>query len=198
MKIDPREGHVDQLTGEVSLYRCNNHGYSEVDLFAAADGSWRPRLVASKKEFDDERKGVYLREMMIHGRVADSAATAGVTTQTIRTHRSKDEEFREAEDFAKEIYRDRLLAHHQELVFHGSERKTFDRNGNVVNSERVYYPRLIELELKKMDPAYRDKQEVDFRVSGGVVIAPSETRTIDDWESKYGGRTIEGSATEVE
>ena len=48
------------------------------------------------------------------------------------------------------------------------------------------YPiRLIELELKKHDEGYRDKREVKMEHSGGVLIAPSETPSIEDWESKF-------------
>lgn len=69
----------------------------------------------------------------------------------------------------------------------------------MVSEEKVYPIRLIELELKKHDEGYRDKREVDVKVSGGVLVAPPDVNSIDDWEARFsGGRMIEGEAQEVD
>jgi hypothetical protein len=109
-----------------------------------------------------------------------------------------DPDFAEACLMAEHNYRDRLIEHHQNLVFEGTTKVTYDRQGNVVSEEKVYPIRLIELELKKHDEGYRDKREVDVKVSGGVLVAPSDVASIDDWEARFsGGQLIEGEAQEV-
>lgn len=107
-----------------------------------------------------------------------------------------DPDFNEAVAHAMVAYKDRLIAHHQNLVFNGVEKRRYDSKGNLIE-ESVEYPiRLIELELKKHDEGYRDKRDVNMNVSGGVVVAPAEM-SIDDWEKKH-GKTIDGEFTEVQ
>jgi len=61
----------------------------------------------------------------------------------------------------------------------------------------IYPIRLIELELKAHDERYRDKKELDVKVSGGVLVAPADVSSIDDWEARFGeGKVIEGEAQE--
>jgi hypothetical protein len=164
-----------------------------------AEGNWRVKVVAQREKFDDEAKETFLAEYSQHGRMSDSARAAGVTPPTVRRHMENDSDFAEACLAAEHTYRDRLIAHHQDLVFEGTTKVTYDRQGNVVSEEKVYPVRLIELELKKHDEGYRDKREVDMKVSGGVLIAPADVGSIDDWEAKFAdGKTIEGEAQEVD
>lgn len=162
-----------------------------------ADGAWRVKIVSQREKLDDRAKGVFLAEYGEHGRIGHAAAAAGVTAQTVRRHMEHDPEFAEACVAAEHSYRDRLLEHHQNLVFEGTTKVTYDRQGNVVSEEKIYPIRLIELELKAHDERYREKRDIDVKVSGGVLIAPAEVASIDDWESRFSGTTIEGEAQEV-
>ena len=117
--------------------------------------------------------------------MGEAAAAAGVSTQTVRAHIDKDEDFAEAILECETEYREKLVGHHQDLVFNGTTKKSYDRNGNLVSEEQVYPIRLIELELKKHDPGYREKQEVAVTHSGGVLVAPAETTSIEDWEKRF-------------
>ncbi len=158
------------------------------------DGSWRVKLVARREGFDERKKQVFLEEFAKHGLIGAAAKTAGTTPKTVREHREFDAEFDEACEEAYREYHDKLISHQQDLVFNGTKKVTYDRNGNVVGEEQIYPIRLIELELKAHDEMYRDKKELDVKVSGGVLVAPAEVATIDDWESKFAGKTIEGEA----
>ena len=161
------------------------------------DGNWRVRIKAQRTKFDEEAKGIFLSTYSETGRFEHSANSAGVTGATVRNHMKKDDEFAEALLVAQGAYRDKVIAHHQNLIFNGTEKETYDRNGNLVSKETQYPVRLIELELKKVDEDYRDKREVDLTVGGGVMITPPEVGSIEDWKTKYGPRTIEGVASEV-
>lgn len=163
------------------------------------DGNWRVKIVAQREKFDDESKQIFLREYAKHARMSTSAQAAGVTPHTVRKHLDKDPDFAEACLAAEHTYRDRLIEHHQDLVFEGTTKVTYDRQGNIVSEEKIYPVRLIELELKKHDEGYRDKREVDMKVSGGVLVAPADVGSIEDWEAKFSeDKTIEGEAQEVE
>lgn len=86
----------------------------------------------------------------------------------------------------EEEYKDKLIGHHQNLVFNGTVKESYDRNGGLVSKETIYPIRLIELELKKHDRAYREKQEIAINHTGGVLVAPAETVSVDDWEKRFG------------
>lgn len=148
-------------------------------------GEWRTRIKMSRIKFDDKAQEVFLIEYGHHGRMGDAAAAAGVTSQTVRHYLDTDEEFGEAFLIQEQEYKDRLIEHHQDLVFNGTVKKSYDRNGQLVSEETIYPIRLIELELKKHDSGYRDKQEVKINHTGGVLVAPAEMATIEDWEAKF-------------
>lgn len=149
------------------------------------DGNWRSRIKMSRIKFGDAEKGVFLETYRKWGRMGEAAAAAGVSTQCVRAHIEEDEDFAQALLMAEEEYREKLIGHHQDLVFNGTIKKSYDRNGNIVSEETVYPIRLIELELKKHDSGYREKQEVSVNHSGGVLVAPAEMGSIDDWEKKF-------------
>lgn len=150
------------------------------------DGEWRTKIKMSRIKFDDAAKQIFLEEYRKWGRMGESAAAAGVTTLTVREHIDKDEDFASALMIAEEEYKDKLISHHQDLVFNGQEKVHYDRNGNIMSRETIYPIRLIELELKKHDEGYRDKQELKVQHTGGVLIAPAEMPSIDDWEKRFG------------
>lgn len=148
-------------------------------------GEWRSYIRMSRVKFDDEAKARFLDEYRKWGRMGESAAAAGVSKQTVRKALEDDEDFAEAVMACEEEYKDKLIAHHQNLVFNGQEKVNYDRNGNIVSREQIYPIRLIELELKKHDKGYREKIEQEITHKGGVLVAPAEMKTIDDWESRF-------------
>jgi len=156
-----------------------------VEEYDEETGQWRSKIKMSRLKFDDKAKGIFLEEYRKWGRMGESAAAAGVTPQCVRHHMEIDEEFAQAMLIAENEYQDKLISHHQNLVFNGTEKVSYDRNGNVVSTERIYPIRLIELELKKHDPGYRDKQEIAVNHTGGVLVAPAEVGSIDDWERRF-------------
>ena len=149
-------------------------------------GDWRTVVRFSRRKFDNDwAKQVFLETYQKWGRIGEAAAAAGVSTQTVRKACEDDEDFAEAVMMAEEAYREKLIAHHQDLVFNGTEKITYGKDGQVVAREQIYPIRLIELELKKHDKGYREKQEVDITHKGGVLVAPAEMGSIDDWEKRF-------------
>ena len=161
-------------------------------------GEWRAVVRMSRRKFDnDVARGVFLQQYARWGRIGEAAAAAGVSTQTVRKAMEDDEDFAEAVMIAEEAYREKLIAHHQDLVFNGTTKETYGKDGQLVSTEQIYPIRLIELELKKHDKGYRDRQEVELTHKGGVLIAPAEVGTIDDWETRFSkAKTISPPTTE--
>lgn len=159
------------------------------DVQDQVTGEWRTAIRMSRTKFDEKAKEVFLLEYAKWGRMGESAAAAGVSTLTVRRHMEEDEEFAEAFYMQEEEYKDKLIGHHQNLLFNGTIKETYDRNGGLVGKETIYPIRLIELELKKHDKGYRDKQEIAVSHTGGVLVAPAETKSIDDWETRFGSAT---------
>jgi hypothetical protein len=161
------------------------------------DGAWRVKIVAYRNYFTDEQKEIFLNELADHGRIAFAAGKANTTSSKVSKERQTDPDFDDAVRMALETYRDRVIAHHQELLFKGTVKANYDRNGNLVSEETIFPIRLIELELKKVDEGYRDKREVDVKVNGGVMVAPPDVANIDDWESRFSGQTIDATAKDI-
>lgn len=184
-----------KMTNESVDINPNKHASSgkyTIEEYQDERGDWRHKIVYSRGKMDDLAKHRFLEEYRKFGRKGDACKAAGVTAQTVDGHVKNDPDFAEAVMAAQEEYHDKLIAHHQDLVFNGTQKETYDRNGNLVSTETIYPIRLIELELKKHDAGYRDKREVDVNVTGGVLVAPAEVESIEDWEARFGQKTIEG------
>lgn len=148
-------------------------------------GEWRTVIRMSRDKFNDEAKEIFLKVYSQWGRIGEAASAAGVTTQTVRKHMEDDEEFAEAFYEVEQDYKEKLIGHHQDLIFNGIEKNRYDKDGNLIETSRDYPIRLIELELKKHDEGYRDKREVKLDHSGGVLVAPADVGSIDDWEKRF-------------
>ncbi len=135
--------------------------------------NWRKKLQTSRIKFDDEAKEIFLAAFAEHGRKFDAAMAAGVGTLTVSNHCKNDPDFAQAYDEAKAEYRDKFVSKViGQLAYEGVliERKI---GKNVIETKRDYPIRLIELELKRVDPTYRDKQEVNISGGGGVLVVPA-------------------------
>lgn len=150
------------------------------------DGTVQTVVKRVRRTFDDQAKADFLEAYAKHGRMGDAARSVGFTTKYVREALQVDEQFAEDCMEAEENYRCQLIEHVQNLVFHGTKKRSFDRNGNIVSEEIIYPIRLIEMEMKKHDKGYTDRKEVDLNVSGGILIAPKETESISDWENRFG------------
>jgi hypothetical protein len=160
-----------------------------LEEYIDSEGVTRYKLNSAPK-FDDEKKARVVEELALHGRIGTAARKAGVCTSTVKKHVERDPEFGRMVMEAVEAYKDKLITHHQNLIFDGQEKVSYDRNGNIVSVEKNYPIRLIELELKKYDEGYRDKKEVNMNVRGGVLVAPAEI-SMDDWETKFAAKEID-------
>lgn len=164
-KTTPRKG--GSSTGKVVGVECDMT-------------NWREKLKKSRIKFDDPMKVIYLAELAKHGMKGTAAEAAGVCPRLVRDHLKNDPDFAEKRDRALEKFRDKVISHHHKLLFEGEIHKTYNKDGDLIGEKHVYPIRLIELELKRQEPSYRDKQTIDLHATGGVLVAPAE-QTPEDW-----------------
>lgn len=143
--------------------------------------TWRRKLQTSRIKFDDVQKKIYLDALASHGLKGRAAKAAGVSMMTVRDHVENDPDFMEALGHAVVEYRDMFVEHAMKLALEGEIHQQFDKDGNMLAEKRVFPIPLITLELRRIEPGYRDKQTIDLNTSGGgVLVAPAE-QTPEEW-----------------
>lgn len=157
------------------------------------------KIFLRRKTVTEAKLNAFLQKFAETGIKSQAADYADLHVKMIDTLQVEDEAFAEAFEIAKAKYKEKVLAHHQNLLFNGTVKRNYDRNGDLISEETVYPIKLIEMELKKVDPEYRDRQEITHKNGGGVMIAPAEMSSVEDWETRFkNAKTIDGEATEVD
>lgn len=198
---------------------------SREDLLANNGGGSFKRIKPDKK-FDDEAKRLFLETYAQTGLVMYSAAVAGVHDSTVRRHKMDDEWFAEAYEVARKWHCESLEAEIKRRAVTGWEEPVYQKGERVMEPKfdpdtgqpmmdekgdpimvpavtRRFSDRLLEMSAKRHMPEYREKQEVDVNITGGVLAIPmvgsneDKPPTAEDWESKYGGETVEADFERV-
>ena len=149
--------------------------------------------------FDDSAKGLSLDIFAKTGRITDAASAAGVSISTIRSHLQKNPEFAQAWEIAQEQYSDHVTSLIEERAFTGIEEPIIGgrHRDEVVGHKRTYSDSLAVLHAKRYVPAYRERQQLDVSVSGGVLAVssamPNTANGRREWNSLYGGDYEPGS-----
>jgi len=162
---------------------------------------WRREVLVSRLKFDDDQKNIYLAALREHGLKGKAAQAAGVSNNTVQRHRENDPDFGEAEANANQEYTDKLITHHQNLLFNGEVHRTFDKEGIVISEKHVHPIQLIAMELKKRDPTYSEKHVVDIKQgAGGVLVVPAEISVEDylqELEAKKAEEELEDNTIDI-
>ena len=149
--------------------------------------NWRVKMRTQQMKFDDDLKQRFLEAVAEHGNMRAAADFVGMTTAGVRRHFDIDPDFTEAFLEAKETYRDKVVGHAQNLMFNGvSEPILGGQFKDQVVGEKVTYPtNLLAMEMKRVEPGYNERQQIDMTVKGGVLVVPAAV-TMDDWMAKLG------------
>ena len=144
--------------------------------------SWRQELKERRIKFDDDAKKRFLdvyREFNLMMRAAEAAC---VSLQTVKNHLENDPEFAELFEEAKESYKDRVLEHHRNLAFNGITNDVFaGKDGDKVGTKTEYPIQLVAMEVKKVDPSYKERSEIDLKTNGGGVLVAPAGMTAEEW-----------------
>lgn len=159
----------------------------------AGASSWREKLQSSKIKFDDRQKLVYCEFLAETGRKTHAAMAAAVCEQTVANHLKNDPEFADMVQRALGQYRDTILGHAYKLSVEGVDEPIVGGKDKdeVVAYKKVYATNILAMEMRKVDPSYKDRAEVDVNMKGGVLVTPAQMSP-DEWASKYAPKEGEG------
>jgi len=143
--------------------------------------TWRTRLHASKVKFDERQKDRYLDHLAKTGRKMEACRVAGVCRNTVTKHLEADPDFAEAVEEALAFYADtvhalalKLMNGVKEPIIGGKDKD------QVVAYKLNHATNLVAMELRRMFPDYKDRQEIDLKGTGGVLVAPAD-KTPQQW-----------------
>lgn len=137
-------------------------------------------------KFEQDARKRFLQTYEQTGLMYKSARAAGVSEETVRLYiRDNIEGFREEFEEARGQYRDSLeMEIHRRSVDGWDEPVIGGKDRDIVVTHvRKYSDRLLELHAKRHIPDYRDKQQVDLTVKGGVIAIPAAAANADAWEA---------------
>lgn len=119
----------------------------------------------------------------------------GIVPATELRHRRNDDEYGAAYEDMVEIWRAKVEAETIRRAMIGIEEPVFYQ-GNEVGKVRKFSDHLLLAILKRYDPAYREKTQVDLNVAGGVLVVGPSTASHEEWEAQHG--PIKISHTDVD
>jgi hypothetical protein len=174
-----------RLDGEpyVSPWPFKDPSEIEVDL-----SEWRQQVRDAKRvKLDDIQKQTFLYWFARTNRKAHSAHAAGVCWQTVANHLKADPEFEEQYKQAQYHYQDRLEMVAQEVGQEGILEPIVGGKfkNEIVAHKRVIAPNILAMQLRRSNPEYREKQEIDLNHRGGVLVAPAKM-DMDEWIKMFG------------
>lgn len=126
----------------------------------------------------------FLEAYMECGHKAKAALAAGLSYSSIRNAEKADPDFAAEVEQAHELFTAKLTDAAFKAAVKGWKKPLFDAKGNHVGDEWKFSERILELLLKRHDPSFRDKVEVDQKVSGGVLVVQAPALSLDDWKKQ--------------
>lgn len=142
--------------------------------------NWRQQLKASRIKFDDKQKRIFLEAILRHGKKMLACKEAGVCLQTVNGHLENDPDFADLYDMTVEERSGRIVEQLEREALEGFTQPIFDKDGNEIGEKRIYETGLRAMMLKRFDNDYRDRQEIDLKGSGGVLVVPADISP-QDW-----------------
>jgi hypothetical protein len=134
-------------------------------------------------KFNAKAKQKFLEKLREIGLKNRAAECAGVNYETVRVHCKADPEYAAQVDEAWGHFRELLEAAAYKRAVDGIPHEVPTKDGIIFKT--VYSDRLLELMLKRHIPQYREKQQIDMKHSGGVLIVPGSEESSKEWEARH-------------
>lgn len=109
----------------------------------------------NQTNFTAEAKEAFLEHYAMTGCINDAAVIAGVSEATVWNHVKYDIVFSSHFREAQSSYRDLVVTEVRRRAIHGVVKAKW-HEGRIVGHEVTYSDRLLELEAKRVEPAYRE------------------------------------------
>jgi hypothetical protein len=144
-------------------------------------------MPSTPSKLDEDGVFRFLAEYAQTGSIKRGAAAIGCSVGAIYMRRAQDINFKNAMQEALECYRDILQTEAHRRAVEGVPRLQFDKEGTMLRYpadypdpelagkpyiEHEYSDNLLVRLLKKYDPAFRDKLEVEKTIRKAVLIIP--------------------------
>lgn len=141
--------------------------------------NWRRQMMESKLKFDDVQKQIFLDKLLETGKPGLSAAHAGVCQTTVARHRKEDPDFGEAYTRTLKLHAEDIVQRLETAAMEGFENDVYDKDGVKIGIKTTFETQLRVAMLKRFDPEYKDRQEIEHK-GGGVMVAPA-AMTPEQW-----------------
>jgi hypothetical protein len=135
----------------------------------------------SESKFTPELLEQYLDLLRQYGLKARCARAVGLHPSSMKRYRKDNPDYDDEVEAAMEDYRESVESEIHRRAIEGIDSPVFYK-GELVNTEKRYSDRLLELHAKRHIPAYREKHTVDHNVTGGVLVVPGTPDKSEDWE----------------
>ena len=121
------------------------------------------KLQGGQPKFTKEMQIAFLKEFRRHGRITTAAMMAGTTRQTVESYKKNDPNFSRAMETAEELYKDELFTEAHRRAVHGTLEPLIGGKDKdiVVAKVRKFSDTLLMAHMKKLDPGFKDKLEVE-------------------------------------
>jgi hypothetical protein len=100
-------------------------------------------------------------EMRKHGRPGVAAASVGCSKRAVQIKRKADPEFDAMCREAWEAFQEETIGKVQEYAWQGKQEPIIEK-GAIVGVKTLYFPRLVELEARRVVPEYRERHHLEL------------------------------------
>ncbi len=138
-----------------------------------------------------------LNNIVNYGGIRDACVSHGVSYKQFKDLCGEYPDLKLLREEAKELYREKVSRAIHNRAIDGWLEPVFYK-GSVIGYIRKFSDRMLELQGKKVDPAYREKGALDINVAGGVlVVNASEIPDKEAWlEEQRKRRAIDSTVVE--
>lgn len=195
----PRDDSKQAVAASMGIQLPTGEGLARKSQSSKGHGAEIVRRAAYGKVTPDSLC-TFLAAYMDCGHKAKAALAAGLSYSSILKAEKDDPEFAAEVEQAHELFTAKLSDAAYKAAVSGWKKPLFDAKGNHVGDEWKFSERILELLLKRHDPNFRDKVEVDQKISGGVVVVQAPMLTKEDWKKQVAAargeqrELIEGTA----
>lgn len=133
----------------------------------------------------DEKRQDYLDRLLVHGKKMLAAVEVGVHYSTIVSRTKIDPSFKEDIDDVLRLRSQQIVDRLEEDALNGHQQLFYDKEtGALVSEKTVYETPLRMAMLKRHDPEYVDKKEIEHTHRGGVLVVPGRL-TPESWRQLF-------------
>lgn len=176
---EPREEPIEESAGSAKDPDQILKSFFEVQLP-------RRRRAGRPPEMTDERKRAYLCRLAETGCVNLCAVEQGWWPQAVLEEQKADKDFNQACNVAIMLHNDKIDDSIRRRAIDGLAATRFHQGQWYTNSGvREYSDSLAALYAKRMNPAYRDKIQVEGLESSGVLVVPAKVTDLQTWAKQF-------------